>query len=243
MVGRTIHASEMFSQSLALSKQCDGWYYSGAEQTMSHDIQTPLLQVAGSSVWWELESPLVSASFPRSCPQDWGSLFQVLVWGRQPCLGPQWEGYCDIDGVWLPDALLPAPPSPAMGIPDFRSPSTGLYANLQKYQLPYPEAIFETGYFKVGALPGRNACNDGSWRWGHLLSSHQRHLSAHLPSALSPTETSRALLCPRQGTLSCAIQGELFFAGTTEKVKGQQAWDIEPISYSHKYMGSGAQTA
>ena len=38
--------------------------------------------------------------------------------------------------------------STASGIPDFRSPSTGIYANLQKYKLPYPEAIFEIDYFK-----------------------------------------------------------------------------------------------
>ena len=38
--------------------------------------------------------------------------------------------------------------STASGIPDFRSPSTGIYANLQKYNLPYPEAIFEIDYFK-----------------------------------------------------------------------------------------------
>lgn len=37
----------------------------------------------------------------------------------------------------------------AAGIPDFRSPDTGLYANLQKYNLPYPEAIFQIDYFKV----------------------------------------------------------------------------------------------
>jgi NAD-dependent deacetylase sirtuin 2 len=38
--------------------------------------------------------------------------------------------------------------SVAAGIPDFRSPQTGLYHNLQKYNLPYAEAIFEIGYFK-----------------------------------------------------------------------------------------------
>lgn len=37
--------------------------------------------------------------------------------------------------------------STAAGIPDFRSPKTGLYANLQKYKLPYPEAIFDIEYF------------------------------------------------------------------------------------------------
>ena len=38
--------------------------------------------------------------------------------------------------------------STASGIPDFRSPNTGIYANLQKYNLPYPEAIFELEYFR-----------------------------------------------------------------------------------------------
>ncbi|XP_071073963.1 NAD-dependent protein deacetylase sirtuin-3, mitochondrial isoform X2 [Dasypus novemcinctus] len=33
------------------------------------------------------------------------------------------------------------------GIPDFRSPETGLYSNLQQYDLPYPEAIFELSFF------------------------------------------------------------------------------------------------
>eukprot|EP01122_Echinamoeba_exundans_P004912 TRINITY_DN1511_c0_g1_i3.p1 TRINITY_DN1511_c0_g1~~TRINITY_DN1511_c0_g1_i3.p1 ORF type:complete len:176 (-),score=39.28 TRINITY_DN1511_c0_g1_i3:913-1440(-) len=33
--------------------------------------------------------------------------------------------------------------SVAAGIPDFRSPGTGLYSNLQKYNLPFPEAVFE----------------------------------------------------------------------------------------------------
>ncbi|XP_056612708.1 NAD-dependent protein deacetylase sirtuin-3, mitochondrial isoform X2 [Triplophysa dalaica] len=33
------------------------------------------------------------------------------------------------------------------GIPDFRSPGSGLYDNLQRYNLPYAEAIFEINYF------------------------------------------------------------------------------------------------
>ncbi|KAH9815529.1 DHS-like NAD/FAD-binding domain-containing protein [Melampsora americana] len=37
--------------------------------------------------------------------------------------------------------------STSAGIPDFRSPETGLYANLEKYDLPYPEAIFDMDYF------------------------------------------------------------------------------------------------
>mmetsp|Transcript_20070 Transcript_20070/g.42432 ORF Transcript_20070/g.42432 Transcript_20070/m.42432 type:complete len:490 (-) Transcript_20070:1420-2889(-) len=38
--------------------------------------------------------------------------------------------------------------STGAGIPDFRSPGTGLYDNLQKYGLPYPEAIFEINYYR-----------------------------------------------------------------------------------------------
>uniref|UniRef100_A0A287CVS6 Sirtuin 3 n=1 Tax=Ictidomys tridecemlineatus TaxID=43179 RepID=A0A287CVS6_ICTTR len=33
------------------------------------------------------------------------------------------------------------------GIPDFRSPGSGLYSNLQQYNIPYPEAIFELEFF------------------------------------------------------------------------------------------------
>uniref|UniRef100_A0A7S3K0N6 Deacetylase sirtuin-type domain-containing protein n=1 Tax=Aureoumbra lagunensis TaxID=44058 RepID=A0A7S3K0N6_9STRA len=38
--------------------------------------------------------------------------------------------------------------STSAGIPDFRSPGTGLYDNLQKYNLPRPQAIFELEYFR-----------------------------------------------------------------------------------------------
>ena len=38
--------------------------------------------------------------------------------------------------------------SVSAGIPDFRSPSTGVYANLQKYNLPFPEAIFTLDFFR-----------------------------------------------------------------------------------------------
>lgn len=36
----------------------------------------------------------------------------------------------------------------AAGIPDFRSPVTGIYYNLQEYNLPTPEAMFEIDFFK-----------------------------------------------------------------------------------------------
>jgi len=40
----------------------------------------------------------------------------------------------------------------AAGIPDFRTPGTGLYDNLQKYNLPSPHSIFDLNYFLVSQL-------------------------------------------------------------------------------------------
>lgn len=38
--------------------------------------------------------------------------------------------------------------STSCGIPDFRTPGTGLYDNLQRFNLPQPEAVFEINYFR-----------------------------------------------------------------------------------------------
>ncbi|XP_034540941.1 SIRT1 domain-containing protein [Notolabrus celidotus] len=43
--------------------------------------------------------------------------------------------------------------STASGIPDFRTPGTGLYANLEKYNIPYPEAVFNIDYFTNDPQP------------------------------------------------------------------------------------------
>ncbi|XP_072277849.1 NAD-dependent protein deacetylase sirtuin-3, mitochondrial [Pyxicephalus adspersus] len=55
------------------------------------------------------------------------------------------------------------------GIPDFRSPTSGLYSKLQEYSLPYPEAIFDLSYYlhephaflrlSKELLPGRHLPN------------------------------------------------------------------------------------
>uniref|UniRef100_K1R053 NAD-dependent deacetylase sirtuin-3, mitochondrial n=1 Tax=Magallana gigas TaxID=29159 RepID=K1R053_MAGGI len=39
------------------------------------------------------------------------------------------------------------------GIPDFRTPGTGLYDNLQQYRIPYPEAIFDIDFFHHNPKP------------------------------------------------------------------------------------------
>ncbi|KAG8232887.1 hypothetical protein J437_LFUL004757 [Ladona fulva] len=43
--------------------------------------------------------------------------------------------------------------STSAGIPDFRSPGSGLYHNLQKYNLPDPQAIFDIDFFKENPQP------------------------------------------------------------------------------------------
>jgi NAD-dependent deacetylase sirtuin 2 len=43
--------------------------------------------------------------------------------------------------------------SVSAGIPDFRTPGTGLYDNLKEYNLPNPEAIFTLNYFKENPEP------------------------------------------------------------------------------------------
>ncbi|KAL7496647.1 hypothetical protein ACHAWT_005119 [Skeletonema menzelii] len=43
--------------------------------------------------------------------------------------------------------------SVAAGIPDFRSPGSGLYDNLHKYDLPYPEAIFDVDFYNQNPQP------------------------------------------------------------------------------------------
>ncbi|KAH6683687.1 DHS-like NAD/FAD-binding domain-containing protein [Plectosphaerella plurivora] len=43
--------------------------------------------------------------------------------------------------------------STAAGIPDFRSPGTGLYANLARLNLPYAEAVFDIDFFRKRPEP------------------------------------------------------------------------------------------
>ncbi|KAI0018125.1 NAD-dependent deacetylase sirtuin-2 [Xylariomycetidae sp. FL0641] len=43
--------------------------------------------------------------------------------------------------------------STAAGIPDFRSPKTGLYHNLARLNLPHPEAVFEIDFFREDPRP------------------------------------------------------------------------------------------
>jgi NAD+-dependent protein deacetylase sirtuin 2 len=49
--------------------------------------------------------------------------------------------------------LMGAGASVAAGIPDFRTPGTGLYSNLAKYNLPTPESVFDIEFFRYNPLP------------------------------------------------------------------------------------------
>ncbi|EAX85753.1 transcriptional regulator, Sir2 family protein [Trichomonas vaginalis G3] len=56
--------------------------------------------------------------------------------------------------------LTGAGTSVASGIPDFRTPKIGLYANLDKYKLPYPEAVFDIEFFDTNPGPFFDVCRN-----------------------------------------------------------------------------------
>ena len=50
--------------------------------------------------------------------------------------------------------------STSCGIPDFRTPGTGLYSKLEEYDLPYPEAIFDLDFFRSNPAPFYRLCQE-----------------------------------------------------------------------------------
>ncbi|VDP03336.1 unnamed protein product [Soboliphyme baturini] len=74
--------------------------------------------------------------------------------------------------------------STAAGIPDFRSPKSGIYANLDKFDLPYPEAVFDINFFKLLIV------NNVEQRWLYFQKNPAPffHLAKSLlPKKLRPT--------------------------------------------------------
>ncbi|XP_037338395.2 NAD-dependent protein deacetylase sirtuin-3, mitochondrial isoform X1 [Pungitius pungitius] len=106
----------------------------------------------------------------RSCPGEGATLCR-------PTVSPQWNGTRGFfsrggggsaeDQKTLEDiaedirerryekvvVMAGAGISTPSGIPDFRSPGSGLYDNLQQYDLPYAEAIFELSFFRHDPRP------------------------------------------------------------------------------------------
>lgn len=66
---------------------------------------------------------------------------------------PSLAQYIRSDACRKVHLMLGAGVSTSAGIPDFRSPETGLYANLARLNLPYPEAVFDIGFFKRNPRP------------------------------------------------------------------------------------------
>lgn len=50
--------------------------------------------------------------------------------------------------------------SVAAGIPDFRTPGTGLYSNLQRYRLSRPEDVFDISFFRSKPEPFFHLCRE-----------------------------------------------------------------------------------
>ncbi|KAI9443519.1 DHS-like NAD/FAD-binding domain-containing protein [Lactarius indigo] len=66
---------------------------------------------------------------------------------------PSLAKYIESDACRQIYLMLGAGISTSAGIPDFRSPETGLYANLARLKLPYPEAVFDIQYFRRNPSP------------------------------------------------------------------------------------------
>ena len=60
--------------------------------------------------------------------------------------------------------------STSAGIPDFRSPGSGLYARKNILGLPYPEAAFELGFFRADPKPFFRLARERECSGGGLIS-------------------------------------------------------------------------
>ncbi|NP_001089567.1 sirtuin (silent mating type information regulation 2 homolog) 3, gene 2 L homeolog [Xenopus laevis] len=82
----------------------------------------------------------ISAIKPNKCPMGCKDLADILDLIARNCC----RNIIVMAGAGI---------STASGIPDFRSPGSGIYDNLQKYDIPYPEAIFDINYFVCNPKP------------------------------------------------------------------------------------------
>ena len=72
------------------------------------------------------------------------------------CTPPTFEDFCDRLGGGEYGKILVvtgAGVSVSAGIPDFRTPGTGLYDNLEKYNLPHPSSVFDLDFYRSNPSP------------------------------------------------------------------------------------------
>lgn len=108
--------------------------------------------------------------------------------------------------------------STAAGIPDFRSPGTGLYDALGKYNLPYPEAVFDISFFKVKGQQGNNALDVV---FSCLRSSETKHALLNFIGHAKP------ILPPGQGALPRKLSRKQ--DSTTHNISTSHLWGYHHI--------------
>mmetsp|Transcript_6578 Transcript_6578/g.15923 ORF Transcript_6578/g.15923 Transcript_6578/m.15923 type:complete len:394 (-) Transcript_6578:220-1401(-) len=90
-----------------------------------------------------------------------GDVSQAAAPRATPAARPA-EDEEDVDSIHIAQLLAEAQKvivmagaglSTAAGIPDFRTPGSGLYYQLEKYDLPNPQAVFSIDYFRVRPEP------------------------------------------------------------------------------------------
>jgi NAD-dependent SIR2 family protein deacetylase len=102
--------------------------------------------------------------------------------------------------------------SVSAGIPDFRSPGTGLYDNLARYDLPLPSAVFELDYFRerpeafYQLAKARRRCIHSHDK---LPPHGTRHLSLRLASACARMNEAAKLIWALCGLIFCAWSSTL----------------------------------
>lgn len=115
------------------------------------------------------EKPAVSQSSSQSSSRETDVVDALASQLHKICLPNQILCDISIDGIvaYIRQrssikivTMVGAGISTAAGIPDFRSPGTGIYHNLKKYKLPHPQAIFELDYFKEHPEPFYQLASD-----------------------------------------------------------------------------------
>jgi NAD-dependent SIR2 family protein deacetylase len=132
--------------------------------------------------------------------------------------------------------------STAAGIPDFRSPGTGLYSQLAKYKLPYPEAIFDMSYFNDDPQPFYQLCKEiwpstyAPTKTHHFfkLIDEKRHnlqrvFTQNIDSLESMAGLDQELIVAAHGnfdTASCVVTGKKVPIQDVEQaVRGKISWE------------------